>query len=120
MRNPRPRSSNSLMWAPDKHQRFEIRVSVLLKPGNSSSLQAPLEGTSIDVSDGGCMLQFPKPVGVGDVYQLDFDDERLDLPIVFARCRRCRMVREDLFEAGFSFFSSISLQVDSGDESLLD
>jgi len=102
-----------------KHQRFEIRVPVVLRPGNSSSREEPLHGTTIDVSDGGCMLQFPRPIGVGDVYQLTIEDERLDLPVIFARCRRCRMVREDSFEAGFSFFTSIRLRVDDGEGDLL-
>ena len=102
-----------------KHQRFEVRVQVVLRSANSSNRDEPVIGTSIDVSDGGCMLQFPQPIAVGDVFKLVFEDERLDLPTIFAHCKRCRMVRDDLFEAGFSFFSSISLRVGEQDDSLL-
>lgn len=103
-----------------KHQRFEVRVPVVLQHGSSSARREPMVGTSVDLSDGGCMLQFPRPVGVGDIFQLTFEDGRLDLPVVFARCRRCAMIREDLFEAGFSFFSPISLHDAVAEDGLLD
>ena len=103
-----------------KHQRFEVRVPVVLRSANSSNRDEPVAGTSIDVSDGGCMLQFPCPIPVGDVFRLAFEDERLDLPVVFAHCKRCRMVRGDLFEASFSFFSSVCLRVVDQDDGLLD
>lgn len=105
-----------------KHQRFEIRVSVTLRPGDSSSEAAPIEGTSIDFSSGGCAAQFARPVGVGDVFRLSVTDDRLDVPMVFARCMRCRLVREDVFEAGFSFFSPISIEQagSGGSDELLD
>ena len=37
-----------------KHQRFEIRVPIHLKPGNASSTDPVLVGETVDVSDGGC------------------------------------------------------------------
>ena len=55
------------------------------------------------------MAIFVSPVTVGDVYRLQFDKASIDLPLVFARCLRCRLVREDAFEAGFTFFTPISL-----------
>jgi len=100
-----------------KHQRFEIQVPVILKPGNASSTREELVGTSVDFSTGGCMVHFSKPVGVGDVFRLTVEDSRLDLPVVYARCMRARLVREDLFEAGFSFFSPISIEVGGTDSS---
>jgi hypothetical protein len=50
-----------------------------------------------------------QPMLVGDVYQLRFAKGELDLPIVYARCLRCRLVREDAFESGFVFFEKIEL-----------
>ena len=56
-----------------------------------------------------------RPVLVGDVYQLHFAKGELDLPILYARCLRCRLVREDAFEAGFAFFEKIVLATDERD-----
>ncbi len=32
-----------------------------------------------------------------------------DVPLVFARCVRCRLLREEAFEAAFAFFSDVSI-----------
>ena len=49
------------------------------------------------------------PLQVGDVYKLEIEKGELDLPILYARCLRCRLVREDAFETGFAFFTTIKL-----------
>ena len=92
------------------HFRLSVKASVILQPGNASELlKLKLKGVSGDVSEGGCSVLFPLPLRVGDVYRLSFDRQVLDLPLTFARCVRCRLIREDAFEAGFTFFASISL-----------
>ena len=52
---------------------------------------------------------FPLPVRVGDVYRMEFEHESLNLPMIFGRCLRCQLVREDAFEAGFKFFAALDL-----------
>ena len=89
------------------HERLALKARVALAPGNASDPSAPMNGVTADVSRGGCRAIFPGPVRVGDVYRLRFDREKLALPLVFARCLRCRMLREDAFEAGFSFFTPV-------------
>ncbi len=92
------------------HFRVAIKAKVTLQPANASQmLDFRLQGTTGDVSEGGCQLLFPMPVNVGDVYRLAFDRGELDLPLTFARCVRCRLLREDAFEAGFTFFAPISM-----------
>ena len=91
------------------HERLEIKIDLLVHSANSSSLQAPVKGTTCDLSQGGLMAVFEKPVGVGDVYRIEFGKGPVDLPVVFARCLRCRLLREDAFEAGFNFFNEIRL-----------
>jgi len=98
-----------------KSQRLELRVPLVMRPGNASSDDWELSGTTADLSSGGCRAHFAKPVGVGDVYRLAFDDERVDAPLVYARCLRCSVVREDVFEAAFAFFSSVGIAL-SGEE----
>ena len=96
------------------HERIVIKATVILRPGNSSAqLDLKMQGVTGDVSKGGCSAMYPLPVQVGDIYRLEFDASQLDVPIVFARCLRCRMVREDAFEANFKFFSPITLPADS-------
>ena len=83
---------------------------MILQPANSSEvLKLKIQGSLGDISTGGCRLLTPVPLGVGDVYRLTFDVAELDLPLCFARCLRCRLLREDAFEVGFSFFAPLCL-----------
>lgn len=92
------------------HFRLEVKTRVTLQPGNASDLlKFKMQGTSGDISEGGCRILFPLPVRVGDIYRLEFDQKQLGLPLTFARCVRCQQLREDAYEAGFSFFCPISL-----------
>jgi len=92
------------------HFRLSIKANVVLQAGNASDLLAyKLKGVTGDVSEGGCSGLFPMPIAVGDIHRLQFDRADLDLPLTFARCVRCRLIREDAYEAGFAFFTPISL-----------
>jgi len=92
------------------HFRRVIKAGVVLQSGNASDLlKFKLKGVSGDISEGGCSVLFPLPPRVGDIYRLEFDRQAIDLPLTFARCVRCRLVREDAYEAGFAFFRPIVL-----------
>lgn len=92
------------------HFRLEIKARVTLSPGNASDqLKLRMQGTTGDISRGGCRILFPMPVGVGDIYRLEFDRTQLQLPLTFARCVRCHLLRESAYEAGFTFFAPIAL-----------
>lgn len=92
------------------HFRLEIKARVTLQPGNASDvLKFKMQGTTGDVSRGGCRILFPLPVHVGDIYRLEFDRQQLNVPLVFARCVRCVLLRESAYEAGFSFFTPVAL-----------
>ena len=96
------------------HERVSMRTRVILRPGNASQVrELKIQGMTGDLSEGGCRALFPIPVMVGDIFRLEFDLEWLDAPTVYARCLRCRMVREDVFETGFQFFNSIDLSAQS-------
>lgn len=92
------------------HFRLDIKARVILRPGNSSDLgQFKIQGVTGDISEGGCRLLLPAPCRVGDIYRVEFDRKMLDIPLTFTRCVRCALLREDAFEAGFRFFTPISL-----------
>lgn len=92
------------------HFRLTIKAGVTLQAGNASELLSlKVKGVTGDISAGGTSILVPIAPRVGDIYRLAFDRDALDLPLTFARCVRCRLVREDAFEAGFSFFSPIVL-----------
>ncbi len=92
------------------HFRVAIKAAVILQAGNASELMTfKLKGVTGDISEGGCSALFPIPTSVGDIYRLQFDRKSVDLPLTFARCVRCRLVREDAYEAGFAFFAAICL-----------
>lgn len=98
------------------HFRLAIKAGVTLQAGNASELLSlRVKGVTGDISEGGTSILFPVAPRVGDIYRLTFDRDALDLPLTFARCVRCRLVREDAFEAGFSFFAPISLPEKSAD-----
>lgn len=91
-------------------ERHEVQSSVKVRPANASAFAEPvLTAVTGDVSPGGCRIMSSVPLRVGDVYKLEFAKGELDLPILFARCLRCRLVREDAFESGFAFFNTIKL-----------
>lgn len=92
------------------HFRITIKTRVVVQPGDASRLlKFKVQGVTGDLSEGGCSALLPVPMRVGDVYRLQFDREALDLPLTFARCLRCRLLREESFEAGFQFFSPVTL-----------
>lgn len=92
------------------HFRVSIKADIVLQSGNASQLlDYKVKGVTGDISEGGCSTLFPIPVHVGDVYRLSFDRSKADLPLTYARCVRCRLVRDGAYEAGFAFFSPISL-----------
>ena len=99
------------------HDRLDIRIRIVVEPGNSSDRSGlRIQGFTDDVSEGGCRAVLPVPIHVGDVFRIHFDKAHLDLPLVFARALRCRLLREDAFEIGFRFFSSISLSNQKDDD----
>jgi PilZ domain len=92
------------------HFRVAVKSSVVVRPGNSSErLKIKVKGVTGDVSESGLRIMVPIPCGVGDIYCLEFDQEKLNLPLTFARCVRCHLIRENAFDCGFSFFSTIAL-----------
>lgn len=92
------------------YDRIAVKAKVILQPGNSSEfLSFKVQGIIGDIAVGGCRAMFPVPIQVGDTYRLHFDKDNLDIPMTFVRCLRCRLISEDAFEAGFSFFQPITL-----------
>ena len=92
------------------HARHQIAAGLVIRYANSSDRERwELLGTTVDLSESGCQVACAQPLGVGDVYFLEFDRKALDVPGVFARCLRCRLIREDSFEVGFCFFTPVVL-----------
>lgn len=90
--------------------RVQIKARIVVQSANTSELRTfKVAGVTGDISAGGCQVLLPVPLNVGDAYRIEFDREALDLPTTFARCLRCRLIREDAFETGFSFFSPVEL-----------
>lgn len=90
--------------------RVAIKAHVLIQPANASEIhKLKVQGVTGDLSTGGCRIMSPIPLGVGDLYRLSFDTPDVDVPMVFARCLRCRLIRENAFEAGFLFFTPVHL-----------
>lgn len=92
------------------HFRIAVKAAVTMRAANTSDLLAfKVKGVTGDISESGCGLLLPIPGRVGDIYRLEFERSKIDLPMIFARCVRARLVREGAFEGGFRFFAPISL-----------
>lgn len=92
------------------HFRVTVKAGVTLHSATSNEfLSFESKGVTMDVSECGCGLVFPVAIRAGDVYRLEFERAKLDLPVTFAQCIRCHFVREGLFETGFRFFTPLPL-----------
>ena len=92
------------------HERLLIKSGIVVEPGNiSDDSKFKVQGTTGDISEGGCRALLPKPLRVGDIYRLVFDNSVLKLPTLYAKCVSCRMVRQHGFESRFSLFEHIEL-----------
>ena len=104
------RNTDAAILAQRSSERIDIQARIFVRPANASQRhQFTIEGVTADVSNGGCMALFSRPIMVGDMFWITFDDERLRLGSLFARCLRCRMVREDAYETGFRFLNDVDL-----------
>lgn len=91
-----------------QHARFTVALPMTAAPGNFSDRgSASFSGTTIDVSQGGCLAVFDRAVQVGDIYRIDLDSPHTGLPQMYARCVRARMLHDSAVEAGFSFFAQL-------------
>ncbi len=104
-------NSEAAVIASRASERLDIQTGVVMRPANASARHSfALETVSADISDGGCMLISPAPAVPGDIYWLEFADDHLRLGSLFARCIRCRLVSEDVFEVGIKFLAPVDLQ----------
>lgn len=93
-----------------EHERFVVSAALDALPASLSDTTPACSGRTVDVSAGGCMGVFEKPLNVGDVYRLKLVGDA-NLPEFFARCLRVRMLRDQAFEAGFVFLSPVDLSL---------
>ena len=90
--------------------RLSIRAKVVVEAASLSHRDGKkLQGVTGDISTGGTQILVSRPLGIGDVYQLAFDREAVDIPPVYAVCLRGRQVRPDAFEAGLRFLEPVTL-----------
>ncbi len=93
------------------HERISIKSKVIIQSGNTSQLMDfKIQGITGDISPGGSQMLMPMPLNIGDLYRINFDKEVLNLPMTFARCIRCKLIREDAYEVGFIFFSPLNIE----------
>ncbi|MFT5523074.1 MAG: hypothetical protein ACI9HK_001018 [Pirellulaceae bacterium] len=101
--------------------RLSTNARVKIVAGSTSDRGTPVNGVCNDVSPSGCRVISTVPLMVGDIYWVHFDKSSLELGPQFARCLRCRFMREDAYEMGFAFFSPVTLkQIDEQEENKTD
>lgn len=87
---------------------MQCRIELYLGDSGRRNSRPPIVAVCSDLSAGGCRLIAESPPAVGDIYWVTFE-KSVDLPPAFARCVRCRLLREDAFEGGFQFFNEITM-----------
>lgn len=97
------------------HKSFKLKSKCWVRPGNLSQRdEFNLEGCTDQVSGNDLEAVFTRPLAVGDIYQVSFDSEVLNLSPLVVRCTRCRMVREDAFAVCLEFFRTVDLSENRG------
>lgn len=92
--------------------RQQLRSKVAILPANPVDRPGHrMEGVCQNASNTGCRIVSTLPPIVGNVYWLEFDPAT-QLGKQYARCCRCRLLREDMYDAGFVFF--VPVQVTEG------
>lgn len=90
---------------------MELNAPARLVPGNVSGRDGrTFDGSCRDISPRGCRLILTQPLIVGDIYLLSVENEQMGLDPSFGRCVRCHMIREDAFEIGMNFLSTVSFE----------
>ena len=103
-------NTSSAILAQRSSERIEINIPIMLRPGNSSErARYAIKGMTGDISNGGCLLLVSRPVLPGDIYSIEFDQTAIRIGPQLARCMRCKMIKDDAFEAGLRFFYDIEL-----------
>ncbi len=90
--------------------RLTTNARVKIVAGSTSERDKPVNGICNDVSPSGCRVISTVPLMVVDIYWIHFDKSSLELGPQFARCLRCRFMREDAYEMGFAFFSPVTIK----------
>jgi len=98
--------------------RLSIRAKVTVEAGSLSHRDGvKLQGVTGDVSAGGMQILVARPLQIGDVYQITFARDELDVAPAYVLCLRGRQVRPDAFEAGLRFLEPITLPATGEEES---
>lgn len=104
------RNTSKLIAAQRSCERIDIQAKVIVRPANCGQRHTErFDGLTEDISNGGFMSLMARPITVGDFFWVTFDDEELKIGSTLAQCLRCRLIRDDAFEAGFRFPQPIDL-----------
>lgn len=92
---------------------FPSNIKLIIRPSNSSQRsETPIRGYCKNLSQSGCGVVTDCAPRVGDLYRFEMPSDTTH-PIhgVHARCVRCHLLDEEVFEVGFSFLSPVDLNV---------
>ena len=113
-------NSAEAIAAKRKHRRFDIRLKVIIRPGDCiARADTRWLGECHDISQGGCRLLTKLPLQIGSIYWVTFEpNKKANLEPLFARCVRGNLLREDAFEFGMCFLMPIDLPDDNPEDEL--
>ena len=85
-----------------------VRSRITARPADLCDRESECyEGTSRELQRRSIFGVFDRPVPVGSVFHLTFDEQELDLPPAYAMCHKCAILKDDAFDVTFSFLTPV-------------
>ncbi len=105
-------SNGTLRDKRQSQQRSLANIPVRLRPGSTSQRWShELTGRIKNYSTTGCGIILDRPPYVGDIYRFH-QANNVESPFTecLARCIRCHLIDEEVFEAGFQFLTPLPIE----------
>ncbi len=93
-----------------KSSRMSLRMTIEARLAGASHLgEDRVLGRSEEISKKRVLGVYPRPLRVGDIYQIRFDEEQLKHAPVLGVCSKCRLINEESFEALIQLYTPVDL-----------
>jgi hypothetical protein len=91
------------------YERMDLSAGVAISSADSSRMdEAVIPGLTVNISRGGCLVETSTPPQAGDHYRVQIMGIGGGPISSFARCVRVVLKADEVFEAGFQFFSPLT------------
>ena len=93
-----------------RHERRAAKMRVTLSENQRDERSIGI-GYVLNLSNGGCRIFSPAPPLVGAVYRLSIEPEDKPVEDVRARCLRCVLIRDAVFDTAWEFIDALRMEL---------